>query len=95
MKKFIIFCSVLSVVGLSACAGKTTVNKFNNETYLQASSVAELDVPTELANTTYIEPYYPAPAGTYPEKGEAPVSSLPPGLGDLLEKSDDKPKKDV
>lgn len=84
-----LFC-LLAIIFLSGCWGNKTVNKFNNESYLGAKSVAPLEIPEELESTTYIEAYYPAPPGKYPEPGEQPISLLPPGLGDLIPAQEEK-----
>ena len=89
MQKFV----YLLCVGflLSGCWKNHSVNKFNNASYMKATSVAPIKIPAELASTTSIEPYYPAPSGKYPEPGAAPISLVPPGLGELVvEKEDEK-----
>lgn len=69
---------------LTGCWSNDSVNKFNNDNYLRATSVHPIEIPDELASTTYMEPYYPAPTGKYPDPGQEPISILPPGLGDLI-----------
>lgn len=75
---------VLAIM-LGACADATGVHKFNNQSYMQATSVAPMEVPENVAADTYIEPYYPAPTGAYPAPGSEPISLLPPEMGELLE----------
>lgn len=80
-KLFIVICFSFLVV---SCSHKTTVSKFDDEAFRTASSVPPIKVPAELQKTTYVEAYYPAPSGKYPEPGEPPVSPIPPNLGKLL-----------
>lgn len=86
-RAILLVCSVM----LIACAGDTTVHKFNNASYMKAQSVAPMEVPENVATNTYIEPYYPAPAGAYPAPGSEPISLLPPEMGELLE----EPKAEI
>jgi hypothetical protein len=79
------FCFILLSLLLVSCAGSEKVHKFNDDTYLRAKSIPPIKVPKNLASNAYIEPYYPAPSGEYPEPGAEPISLLPPGMGDLIE----------
>jgi len=82
MKKVL---GILAAMLLTACAGDEMVHKFNDESYLKATSIPAMEIPEDLEKTTYIEPYYPAPAGEYPDLQEDPISIEPPELGELIE----------
>lgn len=79
-----LFCLLLTI-SLAGCWGSSSVSKFNDDTYLRATSVEPLEVPEHLEDSTSIESYYPAPPGEYPKRGSEPMSLVPPGLGDLIE----------
>lgn len=83
---------------LTACAGDEMVHKFNDESYLKATSLPAMEIPADLEETTYIEAYYPAPAGQYPDPNKTPISAEPPEMGDLLKtqkKAQPKPAQTV
>ena len=79
---------LISALILTSCNSVKPANKFDDSVYLTAESIPPLDIPPELQSKTYIDPFYPAPPGEYPEEDSKPMSLLPPEMGKLIADED-------
>jgi uncharacterized lipoprotein len=86
MKKILILMSVMML--LTSCNSVKPANQFDDSVYLTAESIPPLDLPPELEKKTYIDPFYPAPPGEYPEEGSESKNLLPPEMGKLIADED-------